>query len=719
METTLITNETLKSFYNEIDYLKEEDKEEIEKAVNFIIEKHKDQYRKSGEPYYIHPIEAARILAQLKLDKTTIISALLHDILEDTDTDIDTLKNLFGEKVALIVDGVTKIGKYQFSSKEEAQAENFRKMIVSMAKDIRVLLVKLADRLHNMRTLDALREDKRVRIAKETLEIYAPLASRLGLWAIKREIEDLAFKYIYPEEYKKVSTYFAISKEKEEKYLKEEIIPQIEKVLREHNITNFEIQYRFKHLYSIFEKTLRKNLKLSDIYDVYGVRVLVEEVHQCYLVLGLIHSLWHPVPGKLKDYISLPKSNLYQALHTTVVGPKGKFVEIQIKTYQMHKIAEEGIAAHWRYKGGSTLTEKDLQSFVWLRNLLQTVKENEAPSELLSSVKSELTPEEIFVFTPKGDLIKLPVGSTPVDFAYNIHTQLGHKTSGAKINGKLVPLDTKLQNGDVVEIITSQNHKPSRDWLDFVVTSKAKTNIKHFLAKIEKEQAIKFGEKLLDKILKKFNKKTSSLTEEEKKKLLERFNYKTFEDFLAAVGDSKISLNKIIKIFRPAEEKPEEQKTEKKHKDVVIEVDGVSNILSYVAKCCMPLPGDEIIGVVSKGKGIAIHRKECPNVINIEKTNPEKLVSLIWKTDKNHLYQTNIKIISEDRVGLLADVSSAVASTKTNIIGVNTQTLKNGKAITNLKLNVADKQQLDNIINAIKKVKGVNIVERVIKGVSN
>ncbi|WP_457638944.1 RelA/SpoT family protein [Persephonella sp.] len=698
-----------------LDYLKEEDIEEIKQTVDFIVKKHEGQLRKSGEPYYIHPIEAAKTLAELKLDKTSIIAALLHDVVEDTDTTLEEIKEKFGETVAKIVDGVTKIGKYKFQSKEEAEAENFRKMIVSMAEDIRVILVKLADRLHNIRTLDPLPEEKRKRIAKETLDIYAPLAARLGLWKIKSELEDRSFMYTNPEEYKKITTYIAESKTKQEKFLKEEIVPKIEEILKEHNI-NAEIHYRTKHIYSIYEKTLRKGVSLSDIYDIYGIRILVDSVKDCYLTLGLIHSTWAPVPGRFKDYISLPKSNMYQALHTTVVGPGGKFVEIQIKTHQMHKIAEEGIAAHWRYKGGKYLSEKDLDSFAWLRNLLESVRENSS-SELISSVKNDLANEEVFVFTPKGDLIKLPFGATPVDFAYAIHTQVGHRTAGAKINGKLVPLDTKLKNGDVVEIITAKYHKPSRDWLNFVVTSKARTNIRQYLSRLERRRLLKFGEKLLDKFLRKLGKKTSELTEEEKKKLLERFSFKSFEEFVIAVGEGKLSPNKVFRFLRGDTGKTKSSSAGEKSakdKDVVIEVDGISNILSTIAKCCCPIPGDEIVGVIVKGKGISIHSQQCPNIEKVISSEPEKVISAVWKTDNiKNTFPASIRVITEDKPGLLAEVSSAIASTKTNISGANVKTRRDGKAVIDLKVSVKNLEHLQKIINLVSSIKGVESVSRV------
>ncbi|WP_456381748.1 RelA/SpoT family protein [Persephonella sp.] len=699
---------------DKLDYLREEDIQEIRDTVDFIIKKHEGQFRKSGEPYYIHPIEAAKTLADLKLDKTSIIAALLHDVVEDTDTTLDEIREKFGDTVATIVDGVTKIGKYQFQSKEEAEAENFRKMIVSMAKDIRVILVKLADRLHNIRTLEPLPEEKRRRIARETLDIYAPLAARLGLWKIKSELEDRSFMYTNPEDYKKITTYLAESKTKQEKFLREEIVPRIEQILKEHNI-NAEIHYRTKHIYSIYEKTLRKGISLSDIYDIYGIRIIVDSVKDCYLTLGLIHSTWSPVPGRFKDYISLPKSNLYQALHTTVVGPGGKFVEIQIKTKEMHKIAEEGIAAHWRYKGGKYLSEKDLNSFSWLRNLLDSIKENSS-SELISSVKSDLANEEVFVFTPKGDLIKLPFGATPVDFAYAIHTQVGHKTAGAKVNGKLVPLDTKLKNGDVVEIITAKYHKPSRDWLNFVVTSKAKTNIRQYLSRLERKRLLKFGEKLLDKFLRKIGKKTSELTEEEKKKLLERFSYKTFDDFIIAVGEGKLSPNKVFRFLRGDSGKSKSSSGEKssQEKDVVIEVDGISNILSTIAKCCCPIPGDSIVGVIVKGKGISIHSQECPNIQKVVQQEPEKVISAVWKTDNlKATFPAQLRIITEDKPGLLAEVSAAIAATKTNISGANVRTRRDGKAIIDLKVSVKDLEHLNKIINLVSSIKDVESVTRV------
>ncbi|MBK3331506.1 bifunctional (p)ppGpp synthetase/guanosine-3',5'-bis(diphosphate) 3'-pyrophosphohydrolase [Persephonella atlantica] len=701
---------------NKLSYLTEDDIEEIKRTVEFIKRKHEGQFRKSGEPYYIHPIEAAKTLAELKLDKTSIIAALLHDVVEDTDTTLEEIREHFGDVVAKIVDGVTKIGKYQFQSREEAEAENFRKMIVSMAEDIRVILVKLADRLHNIRTLDPLPEEKKKRIARETLEIYAPLAARLGLWRIKSELEDRSFMYTNPEDYKKITTYIAESKDKQERFLSEEIVPKIKEILDTHNIKG-EIQYRTKHIYSIYEKTIRKGISLSDIYDIYGIRIILNSVKECYLVLGLIHSVWSPVPGRFKDYISLPKSNMYQALHTTVVGPRGKFVEIQIKTHQMHRIAEEGIAAHWRYKGGKYLSEKDLNSFTWLRNILDSIKENSS-KELISSVKGDLSNEEIFVFTPKGDLIKLPFGSTPVDFAYAIHTQVGHRTSGAKVNGKLVPLDTKLKNGDVVEIITAKYHKPSRDWLKFVVTSKAKTNIKQYLSRLEKKKALRFGEKLLDKFLKKTGMSIAELTEEEKKRLIDRFSFKTFDDFVMAVGEGKISPNKVVRFLRGETVKQKSQSGIKStpDKDIAIEVDGISNILSTIAKCCCPIPGDEILGVIVKGKGISIHSKSCPNAQKILETEPERAINAVWKSELNNtVFPAFLRIITKDKPGLLASVSSVIASTKTNISGANIRTRRDGKAVMDVKISVKNLEHLQKIIRLISSIKDVEQVMRVCK----
>ncbi len=708
-----VAENPVKELLQKVSYLSEEDQKKIKEAAEYIIKKHEGQYRKSGEPYYIHPIEAAKILADLKLDRTTIVSGLLHDVVEDTDATLEEISERFGDDVALIVDGVTKISKYKFNSKEEAEAENFRKMLVSMAKDIRVILVKLADRLHNVRTLQYLPEHKQKRIAKETLDIYAPLAARLGLWKIKSELEDTSFMFYNPEEFKRITTYVAQSKASQERFLKEEVVPKIEEALKKHGI-KAKIQYRTKHIYSIYEKTIRKKISLSDVYDIYGIRILVSDVKDCYLTLGIIHSLWPPVPGRFKDYISLPKSNMYQALHTTVITEKGKFVEIQIKTYEMHKIAEEGIAAHWRYKGGKYLSDKDLKSFTWLRNVLESLKE-EKSKEVISSIKHDIASDEIYVFTPKGDLIKLPVGATPVDFAYHIHTQVGHKTAGAKVNGRMVPLDTKLKNGDVVEIITAKINKPSRDWLKFVVTTKAKTHIRQYLAKQERKRLLKFGEKLLNKFLRKIDKTVSSLTEEEKNKLLERFSYKNFEDFIIAVGEGRISPQKIIRTLKGEQEKAKSKSSsELKEKDVVVEVDGISNILTTIAKCCCPIPGDEIIGVILKGKGISIHAKDCPNIKHILEKEPERIITAVWNKDNiKPIFPAFVRVISEDRPGLLAEMSAAIASTKTNISSAKIRTRRDGKAINDFKVNVKDVEHLNKIISNLRKVKGVDSVSRI------
>ncbi|PMP78147.1 MAG: guanosine-3',5'-bis(diphosphate) 3'-pyrophosphohydrolase [Sulfurihydrogenibium sp.] len=709
---TLQENKLINDLIEKIDYI--EDKNDIFKAIDFVIEKHKNQFRKSGEPYYIHPIEVAKILADLKMDKASIIAGLLHDIVEDTDTTLQDIEELFGKKVAQLVDGVTKINKYQFDNIESAKIENFRKFIVSSVNDIRVIVIKLADRLHNLRTLNFLREEKQKAIAKESLEIYSPLAGRLGLWNIKREIDDLSFMYLYPEEYKKVVSYFAISKEATEKYLKEKVIPQIQELLDQHNI-KAQIHYRAKHLYSIYEKTIRKNLKLNDIYDIFGVRLIVDSVKDCYVALGLIHSKWTPVPGKFKDYISLPKSNFYQALHTTVVGPEGKFVEIQIKTHEMHKIAEEGIAAHWIYKGSKGLTEKDLESFNWLKNILEALKSSEDP-EVLQDISKDLTREEIYVFTPKGDLIKLPVGSTIVDFAYAIHTQIGHKAVGGKVNGKFVPLDTRLKNGDIVEVITREGRKPSRDWLKFVVTSKAKTNIKQYLSKIQRENSIKFGEKLLDKLLKKLNQKVSTLTEEDKNKIISRFNYKTFEDLLIAIADGKLSPLKVINVLKPEEniEKSEDKSTvsDNSTKDLYIEIDNINNVMSFLAKCCNPIPGDDVIGVVTKGKGIAVHNKSCKNVKQIIENQPERIINIKWKNNLDK-YIARIKVLTEDKPGVLASISNTIASENSNIKSVKVENLKGDKALINFSLEIKDKNHLDRILNSIRSFNFVIDAKRV------
>jgi GTP pyrophosphokinase len=618
-----------------------------------------------------------------------------------------------------LVDGLTKIEKHKFSSKEEAEVENFRKLILSMAKDFRVILIKIADRLHNMRTLDALRPDKQKRISEETLRVYAPLAARVGLWKIKNELEDLAFKHINPKEYERIKNYIAKSKKEQEKFLNR-TIGIIKKELEKHNI-KADIQYRVKHIYGIYEKMQRKNLDLQQIYDIYGIRILVDELEQCYGVLGIIHNIFEPLPDRFKDYIAKPKPNQYRALHTTVLVDN-KPVEIQIKTYEMHEIAEKGIAAHFKYKGGKFLSKKEVEKFIKIRDSLEKLFQYPKDTSLIKDIKENLDKElildEIYVFTPKKDVIKLPIDATPVDFAYRIHTEVGHRVRQAKVNGSIVPLDFKLKSGDVVEIITGNNPNPKSDWLKFVKTSKARLNIRQFLIKREKERSLKLGRNLLNKILKKIGKNITSLTEEEKNTLLKKFNLKNWEDLLIYIGSGKISVAKVIRILRKTDKKSEEKKQDlsqqNKEEDIAITVDNVNNILTKIAKCCMPIPGEEIVGIVLTGKGVSIHRKDCPNIQNTLKNEPERVLKAVWGGNDKIRFPAKIRVISDDKPGILADVSTIIAKHNTNIDSVRTRKSSlNQTAILDLVLSVKDKYQLEDIMNSINGLKGVRKVIRV------
>ncbi len=677
------------------------DKDKIQKAYEFIKEKHKGQKRASGEDYIIHPIEVAKILGELNMDPTTIISALLHDVLEDTDTSYEDLKGEFGQEVADIVEGVTKIGKIKFRRVQEAQAENYRKLLLAMSKDIRVIVVKLADRLHNMRTLKFLRKDKRVRIAKETMEIFAPIAHRLGMWSIKTELEDIAFMYLYPKEYERVKNFISESREKLKDYLKKFVIPPVKEILKSHNI-EASIQYRSKHLYSIWQKTLRKNIKLEDVHDILGVRIIVRDTPTCYTVLGLIHSVFKPVPGKFKDYISLPKPNLYQSLHTTVVAPKGKMVEFQIRTQEMHNRAERGVAAHWAYKEGIKTDGKDI--FLWLRDLVDNIQGSKNPSDLLDNIKRDLFSEEVFVFTPKGDLIVLPKGATPVDFAYHIHTEVGNHCTGAKVDGRIVPLNYRLRNGEQVEIITSPNKQPNPAWLDFVVTSKAKNRIKHHIKQLERENFLSRGRKYLEKLRQRL-----SLEQEELLELLaKKIRFKDEEELLIALGSGKLSPEKLINLV---ERKKDKQSRTEERGSGTISIDGLSGIEYKIASCCMPVPGEEVFGVVVTGKGLVVHEKDCPNLKYLLSRYPEKVFKVDWQAEGK--FKTRIKLLVRDRIGILSDITSQIAKNSSNIWKSNTVSLNDGTAVMEFTVDVRGSKHLKSLMDSLRSVEGVEKCVRV------
>ncbi|WP_163328235.1 RelA/SpoT family protein [Desulfurobacterium thermolithotrophum] len=689
------------------------DEELIVKAYNFAKERHEGQFRKSGEPFFSHPAEVAYILAELRMDTPTIISGLLHDVVEDTDTTIEEIEKEFGKEVAFIVKGVTKLEGYQFSSKEERDAESFRNLLISLAEDIRVLIVKLADRLHNMRTMESMKPESQKRNAKETLTIYAPLANRLGMYRIKNELEDLSLKYLDPETYSELEKKVREKKRKILPYL-EEIIKTVREKLKENGLKG-DIQWRVKHIYGIYRKMVTKGIPFEEVYDVAGIRVITDTVGACYQILGIIHSIWIPVPGRIKDYIATPKPNMYQSLHTTVVGPKGQFIEFQIRTYEMHQVAEMGIAAHWKYKeGGGALTETEKERFIWLRNLLEWVKEEKNPQEFIETVRNDLYSEDIYVFTPKGDLKTLPVGSTPVDFAYAIHTSIGHRCKAAKVNGKLVPLNHILQSGDKVEIITSNEERPSRDWLNFVKTSKAKNAIKNFIRKEENERARKLGESLVDKMVRKFSEKSlNSIKEEEIEDILKSFGYSNLDSALADVGYGKLDAEKLAKKLLKLPIETEKRKKKKKRVGKVsgIKVDGIDNVMVSLGTCCHPLPGDRVIGVVNSGKGIVIHTANCIVAKQVKESSPGKLVKVEF-LPSDRVYNAKIRVTAEDRPGLLANVSSAIAKLKINITSVQTKSLS-GRAVLDFIVQVKSKEELQKVIHTIKQVKGVIAAKRI------
>ncbi len=692
------------------------DSDLIIKAYEFAKEKHKGQFRKSGEPYFSHPAEVAYILAELRMDVPTIIAGLLHDTLEDTDTTEEEIEKLFGKEVAFIVKGVTKLEGYEFRSKEEQDAESFRNLLISLAEDIRVLIVKLADRLHNMRTLDNMSRESQRRNSQETLTIYAPLANRLGMYRLKNELEDLSLKYLEPEIYSEIERKIEEKKKKILPYL-EGIIAQVKKLLKENNI-NGDIQWRLKHIYGVYRKMVMKQIPFEAVYDVAGIRVITDTVADCYHILGIIHSLWTPVPGRIKDYIATPKPNMYQSLHTTVVGPEGQFIEFQIRTWEMHQVAEMGIAAHWKYKeGGGALSKEEEERFVWLRNLLEWVKNEKNPSEFIDSVRKDLYIEEVYVFTPKGDLKTLPVGSTPVDFAYAVHTSVGHRCRSARVNGKLVPLNYVLQSGDRVEIITGSEERPSRDWLEFVKTSKAKNAIKNFLRKEENERARKLGESLVDKAIRKLSDKSLSSVREENdiEETVRSLGYSNLDSALVDVGYFKLDAEKLARrlLKLPVESEKKKKKAKKGEKVSRIKVDGIDNVMVFLANCCHPLPGDKVVGVVDSGKGIIIHTENCVIVKQIAESAPRKIISVVF-SPSDKVYKAKVRVSVEDRPGMLAEVSAAIAKLKVNIAEAKTKSLgATGRAVLDFIVQVKSKNELSEVLKAIRNVKGVIAAKRI------
>ena len=692
----------------------------LRRAYVFSAFEHKGQVRHSGEPYLVHPLEVADQLADMKLDVVAIAAGLLHDIVEDTQTPIERIRELFGADVAHVVEGVTKLGAISFSSNEERQAENFRKMLLAMVDDIRVILVKLADRLHNMRTLHHLPEERRVKIAQETRDIYAPIANRLGMSKVKNELEELAFKYLEPAAYESLRQ--AVEKRRRAtEGMIEELKKTVTAKLEEAQVPVIEIDGRIKRLFSIHQKLKRQKIELDQVYDLVALRIVTQSVKDCYGALGIIHQTWSPVPGRIKDFIAMPRPNGYQSLHTSVISERGVPFEVQIRTADMHRTAEEGIAAHWKYKEGRIGAGRDEQYFVWLRQLLEWQQEVRDPQEFLQNLKIELYPEEVYIFTPRGEVKALPRDATPVDFAYAIHTDVGHQCVGARVNGKMVPLRARLRNGDIVEIITTAGHKPSRDWLNFVVTSRARNKIKHFIHSEEKERSLELGRKLFDKEAKRYGLNLKNLTEPATmNRVLTEYGMGKVDELYAALGYGKLSPKTVLAKFVPQEElkeAPPEGGLASVVRRVLgtgedkITVHGIDDLMVFRARCCNPIRGEKIVGYITRGKGVSVHSATCSNVLNLL-YDPERRIPVEWdKGADGTPYTVRLTVHVEDRKGILADVSSKVAGVNTNIRNIEA-TVDDQMGRIDMTVEISDVKHLQKVIKSLRSIAGVVDVER-------
>jgi GTP pyrophosphokinase len=688
----------------------------LERAYRFSEVSHQGQQRASGEPYVSHPLEVASLLVGFRMDVTTVTAGLLHDVLEDTAATKQDLEREFGKEIAELVDGVTKIGKLAFSSREERQAENFRKMLVAMARDLRVLMIKLADRLHNMRTLDYLPTERARKVAQETLDIYAPLAHRLGMAKVKAELEDLALRSLSPDDYLELQRRVAKRRLEREADINH-AIAILEQKLSEVGIES-QIRGRPKHFFSIWKKMHDQGREFDEIYDLTAVRVITNSVRDCYGALGVVHSLWKPVPGRFKDFIAMPKVNMYQSLHTTVIGPKGDPVEIQIRTWEMHRIAEEGIAAHWLYKEKKTGKDRIDDSLVWLRQLLENQQDTNDPAEFLDSVRVDLFPDEVYVFTPKGDVKALPEGSTPIDFAYAVHTKVGEHTVGSKVNGKLVPLRTALRQGDIVEIVTSPNQHPSRDWLKIVKSSRARSKINQWLKVEERVRSIELGREMFEREAKKYRlNPTPLMSGDDFKKVAADLGYATSDDLLAAVGYGKASAHQLLNRLAPAallepQERPRPADTRPRTEQGV-RIRGVEDLLVRFAKCCNPLPGDAIVGFITRGRGLTVHARDCLTVVK-SVLDRERLISVEWDVEEPATRPVRIAVyIGRDRPGLLSEITGAISSRDGNITKAEVTVTDDRRGINHFVVEVADLGQLQAIMGAIRDVPDVINVERV------
>jgi len=700
------------------DYVPDADLDIVKRAYIYSARVHEGQVRLSGEPYLSHPLEVAGILADMKLDPESIAAGLLHDVIEDTSATPEEIKDLFGPEILHIVAGVSKLSGLTFDSSRARHAESIRKMFLAMADDIRVILIKLADRLHNMRTLQFHSSDKRREIAQETLDIYAPIAARLGIYWIKNELEESSFKYTQSEEYAKIENHVSKSKVEREKYI-ETVKSYIRKAMDAANL-KCEVLGRNKNFYSIYNKMVSQNLSFEEIYDIIAFRIILDTVPHCYEALGLIHSMWKPIDHKFKDYIGRPKPNMYQSLHTTVIGPFGERIEIQIRTWEMDKVATSGIAAHWGYKEGKRLDENVSRKFAWIQNLIENQEDFLDPGEFLENVRIDLFPDEVYVFTPRGEVKTLPRGATPVDFAYLIHTEVGNQCNGAKVNGRMVPLPYQLKTGDIVEIVTSKNHHPSKDWLNFVKTVKARSKIRHWIKIQEKERSLTLGREMCEKAFRKERLNFNTLVKSEKMiQVVEQFGFKAVDDLIANVGYGKITPRQVLRKFEPKidEEQVDESifnkligRVRKKKPKAGVLVKGVDDILIKFGKCCQPVPGDPIVGYITRGYGVTVHRTTCVNALSM---NPERQIEVEWNQDASETYPVKIRIISQDRVGLLADVVGNISKFGANILNAKTETRENKIVDSFFTIVVEDTTHLEKIVSAVKKVKYVQEVKRV------
>jgi GTP pyrophosphokinase len=706
----------------------------IRKAWEFCVKHHDGQMRASGEPYIIHPLEVAEVLAEMKMDATAIAAGLLHDSVEDTPATNEEIEAGFGEQVAHIVEGVTKIDKIQFANREDRQAENVRKMLLAMVSDVRVVLIKLADRLHNMRTLEFLQPDRQEAIARETQDIYAPLAHRLGMGKVRGELEDLAFRYTDPVSYEKVSAAVESRRIEGEQFLRGVEDTLVEQ-LRENGI-EARVEWRIKRLYSIFQKIERSKVSFDQVYDLLAIRVITQDVAACYAVFGLIHTLWRPVPGRIKDFIAIPRANHYQSLHTTVIGASGHQFEVQIRTEEMHRIAEEGIAAHWKYKsGGVAVTARDEERLNWIRQLVEWQKEMTDPNEFLSSLKMDLYPDEAYTFTPKGKVVVIPADGTPIDFAYTIHSEVGHICVGAKVNGRMVPLRTKLRTGDIVEIVTQKDHKPSRDWLTFVKSPRARNKIKHWLNEDQRRRAVEIGRKLLEREARKFKVPLSQIADQDLGRIANEYGVATAADLLATLGQGKHSAHQVLNKLAPGYAGEAESAVETKPgggaesamSDAVrklhltgsdsLQVEGQNDLLVYRARCCNPIRGEEIIGYVTRGKGVAVHARSCPNVQNLLYES-DRRIAVEWSrvgdqaAGRSQRYPVKITVYCDNRAGMLKELTAVISDDNTNIRGVEAREGENGEANVEFVVEAEDLRHLNRMVLGLRRVNGVRAVHR-------